>query len=28
LAEEHPTLAIGAKAPAFSLKGIDGKIIR
>ena len=25
LAEEHPTLAIGAKAPQFSLKGIDGK---
>ena len=25
LAEEHPTLAIGAKAPAFSLKGTDGK---
>jgi len=25
LAEEHPTLAIGAKAPAFSLKGVDGK---
>jgi thiol-disulfide isomerase/thioredoxin len=25
LAEEHPTLPIGAKAPAFSLKGIDGK---
>jgi len=25
LAEEHPTLAIGAKAPPFSLKGIDGK---
>ena len=24
-AEEHPTLPIGAKAPAFSLKGIDGK---
>src|SRR5687767_8042341 len=24
-AEEHPTLAIGAKAPAFSLKGTDGK---
>jgi hypothetical protein len=24
-AEEHPTLAIGAKAPSFSLKGIDGK---
>ena len=24
-AEEHPTLAIGAKAPAFSLKGVDGK---
>ena len=24
-AEEHPTLAIGAKAPQFSLKGIDGK---
>ena len=23
--EEHPTLAIGSKAPAFSLKGIDGK---
>jgi len=25
LAEEHPTLAIGAKAPQFSSKGIDGK---
>ena len=25
LAEEHPTLAIGAKAPVFSLKGVDGK---
>ena len=25
-AEEHPTLPIGAKAPAFSLKGVDGKI--
>jgi thiol-disulfide isomerase/thioredoxin len=25
LAEEHPTLPIGEKAPAFSLKGIDGK---
>jgi thiol-disulfide isomerase/thioredoxin/peroxiredoxin len=25
LAEEHPTLPIGAKAPAFSLKGNDGK---
>lgn len=25
LAEEHPTLPIGAKAPAFSLKGVDGK---
>ncbi len=24
-AEEHPTLAIGAKAPPFSLKGTDGK---
>ena len=24
--EEHPTLPIGAKAPAFSLKGVDGKI--
>ena len=24
--EEHPTLAIGAKAPAFSLKGVDGKM--
>ncbi len=24
-AEEHPTLPIGAKAPSFSLKGIDGK---
>jgi thiol-disulfide isomerase/thioredoxin len=23
--EDHPTLPIGAKAPAFSLKGIDGK---
>src|SRR5262245_46245435 len=23
--EEHPTLPIGAKAPAFSLKGVDGK---
>src|SRR4026209_2143065 len=26
LGEEHPTLPIGAKAPAFSLKGTDGKI--
>ena len=25
LAEEHPTLSIGSKAPAFSLKGVDGK---
>jgi thiol-disulfide isomerase/thioredoxin len=25
LAEEHPTLPIGSKAPAFSLKGVDGK---
>ena len=25
IAEDHPTLPIGAKAPAFSLKGIDGK---
>lgn len=24
-AEEHPTLAIGAKAPEFSLKGVDDK---
>jgi peroxiredoxin len=24
-AEEHPTLPIGAKAPDFSLKGVDGK---
>lgn len=24
-AEEHPTLPIGAKAPNFSLKGVDGK---
>jgi thiol-disulfide isomerase/thioredoxin len=24
--EDHPTLPIGSKAPAFSLKGIDGKI--
>src|SRR5215831_8493975 len=24
-AEDHPTLAIGAKAPAFSLPGVDGK---
>ena len=24
--EEHPTLAIGAAAPAFSLKGVDGKM--
>lgn len=24
-ADEHPTLALGAKAPAFSLKGVDGK---
>lgn len=24
-ADEHPTLAIGAKAPDFSLKGVDGK---
>lgn len=24
-AEEHPTLPIGSKAPAFSLKGVDGK---
>lgn len=23
--DEHPTLAIGAAAPAFSLKGVDGK---
>ena len=23
--EEHPTLPIGSKAPAFSLKGVDGK---
>ena len=23
--EEHPTLPIGSKAPAFSLKGTDGK---
>ncbi len=23
--EDHPTLAIGSKAPAFSLKGVDGK---
>src|SRR5437773_2422956 len=23
--DDHPTLAIGSKAPAFSLKGIDGK---
>lgn len=23
--EDHPTLPIGAKAPAFSLKGVDGK---
>jgi len=25
VAEEYPTLPIGAKAPAFSLKGVDGK---
>ena len=25
LAEDHPTLPIGSKAPAFSLKGVDGK---
>jgi peroxiredoxin len=25
-AEDHPTLAIGTAAPAFSLKGVDGKI--
>lgn len=25
-AEEHPTLALGAQAPEFSLPGIDGKI--
>ena len=24
-ADEHPTLAIGAAAPDFSLKGVDGK---
>lgn len=24
--DDHPTLPIGSKAPAFSLKGIDGKI--
>jgi thiol-disulfide isomerase/thioredoxin len=24
--EDHPTLPIGASAPAFSLKGVDGKI--
>ena len=24
-AQEHPSLAIGSKAPAFSLKGVDGK---
>jgi thiol-disulfide isomerase/thioredoxin len=24
--DDHPTLPVGAKAPAFSLKGIDGKI--
>jgi len=24
--EEHPTLAIGSQAPAFSLPGVDGKI--
>lgn len=24
-AEDHPTLPIGSKAPAFSLKGVDGK---
>ena len=23
--EDHPTLAIGSKAPSFSLKGVDGK---
>jgi thiol-disulfide isomerase/thioredoxin len=23
--DDHPTLAIGAKAPSFSLKGVDGK---
>jgi peroxiredoxin len=26
LAEEHPTLAIGATAPDFKLQGVDGKI--
>src|ERR1700733_13270751 len=25
-AEDHPTLTIGAKAPPFSLMGVDGKI--
>src|SRR5262252_3910090 len=25
LYDDHPTLAIGSKAPAFSLKGVDGK---
>src|SRR5215470_16164109 len=23
--EDHPTLAIGSRAPSFSLKGVDGK---
>src|SRR5262250_2900082 len=23
--DDHPTLAIGSKAPSFSLKGVDGK---
>src|SRR6266498_5492242 len=23
--DDHPTLAIGSKAPAFSLKGVEGK---
>src|SRR5215813_15407299 len=25
LFDDHPTLAIGSRAPSFSLKGIDGK---
>ena len=25
IADQHPTLAIGASAPAFTLKGVDGK---
>src|SRR5215467_8876661 len=26
LFDDHPTLAIGSKAPDFSLKGVDGKM--